>query len=37
MRERLTKNTIGIRSSKETEKMGTDVAETGVVAHVIKD
>jgi len=28
---------IGIRSSKETEKMGTDVAETGVVAYAIKD
>ena len=36
MRERLTKNTIGIRSSKEAEKMGTDVAGTGVVAYAIQ-
>ena len=36
MRERLTKNTIGIRSSKEAEKMGTDVAGTGVVAYAMQ-
>ena len=36
MRERLTKNTIGIRSSKEAEKMGADVAGTGVVAYAIQ-
>ena len=36
MRERLTKNTIGIRSSKEAEKKGTDIAGAGVVDCAIK-
>jgi len=31
------KNTIGIRLSKEAEKLGTDVAETGVIAYAIRD
>jgi Amt family ammonium transporter len=31
------KNTMGIRLSKEAEKLGTDVAETGVIAYAIRD
>ena len=31
------KNTIGIRSSKESEKKGTDIAGAGVVDYTIKD
>ena len=31
------KNTMGIRLSKEAEKTGTDVTETGVIAYAIKD
>ena len=31
------KNTTGIRLSKEAEKTGTDVTETGVIAYAIKD
>ncbi len=31
------KNTMGIRLSKEAEKLGTDVVETGVIAYAIRD
>ncbi len=31
------KNTVGIRLSKEAERLGTDVAETGVIAYAIRD
>jgi len=31
------KNTIGIRLSKDAEKTGTDVFETGVIAYAIRD
>ena len=31
------KSTMGIRLSKEAEKLGTDVAETGVIAYAIRD
>ena len=31
------KNTMGIRLSKEAERTGTDVTETGVIAYAIKD
>jgi len=31
------KKTIGIRLSKEGEKLGTDVTETGVIAYAIRD
>jgi len=31
------KNTMGIRLSKGAEKLGTDVAETGVIAYAIRD
>ena len=31
------KNTLGIRLSKEAERLGTDVAETGVIAYAIRD
>ena len=31
------KNTMGIRLSKEAERLGTDVAETGVIAYAIRD
>ena len=31
------KSTMGIRLSKEAERLGTDVAETGVIAYAIRD
>jgi Amt family ammonium transporter len=31
------KTTIGIRLSKDAEKTGTDVFETGVIAYAIRD
>jgi Amt family ammonium transporter len=31
------KKTMGIRLSKEGEKLGTDVTETGVIAYAIRD
>jgi len=31
------KSTIGLRISKEAEKLGTDKAEIGVVAYAIRD
>ena len=31
------KNTIGIRSNKEAEKKGTDIAGAGVVDYATKD
>ena len=31
------KETIGIRISKQAEKLGTDVSEIGVVAYAIRD
>jgi len=31
------KNTLGIRLSKKAERLGTDVAETGVIAYAIRD
>ena len=31
------KATIGLRISKEAEKLGTDKAEIGVVAYAIRD
>ena len=33
----LMKNIVGIRLSKEAERLGTDVAETGVIAYAIRD
>ena len=34
---RVLKQTIGLRISKEAEKLGTDKAEVGVVAYSIRD
>ena len=34
---KLLKETIGLRISKEAEKLGTDKAEVGVVAYSIRD
>ena len=34
---RILKQTIGLRISKEAEKLGTDKAEVGVVAYSIRD
>ena len=31
------KNTMGIRLSKKAELKGTDISETGVIAHAIRD
>ena len=31
------KQTVGIRLSKEAEKIGTDKTEVGVVAYTIRD
>ena len=31
------KNTIGLRISKEAERLGTDKAEVGVIAYGIRD
>ena len=31
------KNTVGLRISKEAEKLGTDKAEVGVIAYGIRD
>ena len=31
------KNTIGLRISKEAERLGTDRAEVGVIAYGIRD
>ena len=31
------KNTVGLRISKEAEKLGTDKAEIGVIAYGIRD
>jgi len=31
------KKTVGIRVSKEAERLGTDVSETGVIAYAIRD
>ena len=34
---RVMKQTIGLRISKEAEKLGTDKAEVGVIAYSIRD
>ena len=31
------KNTVGLRISKEAERLGTDKAEVGVIAYGIRD
>ena len=31
------KNAVGIRLSKQAERLGTDVSETGVIAYAIRD